>query len=799
MESIQFLPAHLRDAASKLPEGQQHTVLELPEQGEGHNAGLLSIATTCYWMGVSPEDTLEHLKDIYNTERVDYRTAPTRAVNRVWEHEGHVPVNTDGEGDESVAPQEEMLLRFKRTPTSALVEISPASTKAAPEDIIKALFDPSDIINIQFTGREAGSLFRCDNLPNSLATYKFLNPSTFKKVEGVDVPQPGGGVKRMTRCNDNVKSRPYMVLECDFKPDDPNGPAKVERFTTFAQTMGEYAPLVLVVASGNKSNHCWFDTRTAKPAVVAKFFALARLHGADKQMAVKSQIARMPNVSSSGEGRDAQTVLYYDPDHERCPDDDKWDLVGLEKHLLQAKQLEYYYAGSNKYFMQSNTERWVAINRFSLSKHLAIQGFRDTKLETELVAPVDEIIATFETDKAIEAALAGASGKHAGYYEDNGFNYLVLKSPTLLKPRRGDWSAIDAFFRYMFKSNLTQYEILNGYLSASIKAFRNNGKRQSSITPAQALHLAGDNNSGKSFFGKFILPALFGGRWADAEAYFDPRGSDFNSEMFAAELLILDDTSVLETSHRSRHIMSEKIKGITVGSGESYHGKNNDKVAARPWWRIFRFMNATPEQLATLPLMEKGVEDKWILLHAESMDGGSVDTTNPAWFEPWRDLIVSQLPAYLHYLLREMTIPDDAKDPQGRYAVRSFKSPQLMETMGEDSLETYLLHRVDTEAHSMLFTNPFEEGDGGTAMWKGTSGQLYDVLSGVGSNTSQRRFTKTCPSPRVLSSQLKVLEKKEPGRVAYSATNGMKPKKIDGSYYWRLTPKNHQPREEDCF
>ena len=54
-DPIQFLPVHLREAASKLPKGQQHTVLELPDAGEGHNSGLLSIASTCYWMGVSQE------------------------------------------------------------------------------------------------------------------------------------------------------------------------------------------------------------------------------------------------------------------------------------------------------------------------------------------------------------------------------------------------------------------------------------------------------------------------------------------------------------------------------------------------------------------------------------------------------------------------------------------------------------------------------------------------------------------------------------------------------------------------
>lgn len=801
MESIQFLPAHLQEAASKLPPGQQHTVLDLPDAGDGHNAGLLAVATTCFWMGVSQEDTLAHLRDIYDSDRIDYRTAPARAVNRVWEHEGTVPIDSgDDDGHSNIAAQEELLLRFRRTPANSLVELSPASTKTEPKDIIKAMFDPHDILNIQFTGFEAGTLVTCDDLPAALTAFKFLNPSTFKKIEGVDVEQPDGSFKRMTRCNANVQSRPYMLLECDFKPDDPNGIAKVERFTTFAMTLAEFAPLVLAVDTGNKSIHFWYDTRKAKPALVAKFFALARLHGADKQLAVKSQIARMPNVPSGGDGRDAQTVLYFDPDHEKCPANDEWDLVGFEKHIQEAKQLDYYYSGKGTYYMQSNTERWVTVNRLSLSKQLAVQGFRDVKTETEMVSPVDQLIAGFESDKAIEAALTGASGKHAGYYEDNGFNYLVLKSPMLVKPRKGDWSAINAFLRHMFRSNPLQLEIFNGLLSASIKDFRNEGKRESRISPCQALHIAGDNDSGKSFLNKFILPTLFGGRWANAESYFKHNSGEHNSEMFMSELLILDDTSVLGTTHKERKVMTEKIKEITVGSGQGYRGMFQDRITSRPWWRLIRTLNTTPDDLATLPLLEKGAEDKWILLHAESMDGGSVDKTKPNWFEPWKDVIVSQLPAYLHYLLREHKISTEAKDPTGRYAVQSYKDPHLLDSLREDSLESYLLHRIDSEAHPLLFTDPFGERE--NEDWKGTSGQLYDVLAEVGSRSSQMRFSKTCPSPRVLSAQLKMLEKAEPNRFSYSGRGDMTPKKINGNYYWQLVPRGvtkDTVSEEDCF
>ena len=798
MEPLDYFPAHLREAASKLPVGEQYTVLTLPDPGEGHNAGLISVAATCYKLGVSMEDALAHLRVLYDSDRKDYQTAPNRAIRRVWANEGDIPSDGEDKG-ENLTPQAELLLRFKRTSAAAVIGTSPASTGTHPKDIVHRLFEPTDVLCIQKTGREGGTLVRCSDLPDDISPYKFLNPSTFKKVEGLDVEQPGGEIKHMTRCNENVKKRPFMVLEYDGTKGMSDGElrAAVERFTTFAFCLAKFAPLVLAVDTGNKSIHFWYDTSKTKPDIVAKFFAQARMHGADKQLAVKSQIARMPNVSSSGEGRDAQTVLFFDPERKLCPKDGLWDILGFEKYIQDAKQLEYYYSGKGTYYMQGSTERWITLNRFSLSKQLAVQGYRDVKVDTEMVSPVDGLIAGFESDRAIEAALTGASGKHAGYYEDNGFNYLVLKSPMLLKPRQGSWVTIERFFQHMFQSDPLQFLIFNGLLSSSIKDFRNGGKRESRISPCQALHIAGDNDSGKSFINKFILPALFGGRWANAESYFKLNGGEHNSEMFMSELLILDDTSVLETSHRARKIMTEKIKEITVGSGQGYRGMFQDRITSRPWWRLFRMLNSTPDDLATLPLTEKGADDKWVLLHATTMDGGSVDKTKPNWFEPWKDQIVSELPAYLHYLLREMTISDDAKDPTGRYAVRSYKNPLLMDSLQEDSLETYLLHRIDNEAHATLFSDPFE-GDSKND-WRGCSGKLYDILCEVGSIASQRRFSKTCPSPRVLSSQLKLLEMAHPTRFKYSNCSTVTPRKLDGSYYWLVTPKTAETTEEDCF
>lgn len=809
MDPIDFLPVELKEAATKLPKGKEYTLLDLPPEGEGHNAGLIRVANKCYKMGVSYDDTLAHLQEIYHRDRIDYNAAPQRAAQRAWHNEGETNKEEDEiEAASGLDEQEGLLLRFRRTTAAQVEEESPHEGNPHPCDIIRTLFEPDEIVNIQQTQREHGTLCKVSDLPKGkdIVPYKFLNPSTFKKVEGVEVKQPDGSVKTMTRCNVNVKKRKFMVLEYDYQGDDPNGPAMVERFNTLIMTFSGFAPLAMVVDTGNKSLHAWFFVGDADEKTVAGFFRVARLHGADRQLAVKSQIARMPNVSSAGKGRDAQKLIYLDADVMSNPEKQKWELGKLEDHLKQSKHLEYYYY-KNSYYMQSNTERWVTISRVALQNHLALQGYRREMLEGELASPVDIATAQIESDRAVESVLLGASGKHAGYYEENGYNFLVLKSPTLIKPRKGSFDNIRAFLEWMFRSDPKQLEIYLGWLSDSARAYRNGGKRQALYKPAQGLFIAGDNDSGKSFLHKVIMPFMLGGRVAKADFLFDPKSSDFNADAFGSELLVLDDTSVLGTSHKERHISTEKVKDITVGMGDGYHSKGVDRVACTPWWRFLRVMNSNPEQLATLPLAEKGAGDKWILLHAQTMDGGPVDKTQPGWFDSWKKKIVSELPAFLHFLLREFVIPDDVKDPYGRYAVKSYKNPHLIQYLEEDSLETYLLHKIDSESKEEMFTDDFNKA---FKPWLGTSSQLYDLLAACGSQQTQRRFSKMCPSPRVLSSQLSLLETRFPDRVAYSTRQNVFPRKKKGVFYWiiypegfrSLTPdmlKEEDVNEEDCF
>ena len=814
-DPLDFLPPELRPHAAKLSPDKAYTVLDLKDEGSGHNDSLLSVAATCFKMGVSFDDTLDHLQAAYSPDRMDYESAPKRAVSRVWGADGDLTKLVDQDAEAAPDAREEMLVRFRRTPATALIENSPGKLATPAVEIVQRLFGGDDIVNIQRSALEYGTLVKVANLPvfleknkTPLEEYKFLNPANFKKVEGVpNTNHPKNKVS--TRCNDNVKARRWVVLEYDpdKSKDESTKLIESERFNTFAMAMAQFAPLVMALDTGGKSTHFWFDASDVKPATRRGFFNLACLHGADPRLAVKSQIARMPNTPSAGDGRGPQKVLYYDPDGTNTAE--SWDLKSFSDYILTNKQLEYYYNGDNKNFLtRDNMDSWVSLDRTSIKSHLAQKGYRPVPLEGENLAEIDGLINDIQLDKNVEAVVGSASGRHAGLYEENGHRIIVKKSPLFIKARRGKFPTISGFLEGLLGHEPDQLEIFYGWLSDSVKKLRNDGKRRALWGPCQMLHIIGPPNAGKTLLLKDILTPCFASRIASADPLFKKFPDMHNPDTFGAELLYLDDSPILESSYAFRQEFGERIKSHVVGIGGGMRGMHQGRLNIRPWWRFVRLMNMEPATLATLPPLDEGVEDKLIFLRGESMELGPIgkEMLLPGWYERIERRMKEEVSAFLHFLLEEFKLPDHVKDPKQRFPTMSFKSEELMSEIAQGSPEAYILHRMDNDGKIALFNSDIQNGgimgfddhegtaaDGTPKPWQGSADQLYDLLATCGQRSSQHRFQKACPSPRVLLSQLRNLEKNNPARVGYSKRRAGFPDKKKGSEFWIIFPPDEMP------
>lgn len=785
---------------SHLPPNKDYTLLELKPEGEGHNASLLTVAATCYRMGVSFADTLAHLQECYATDRIDYDTAPKRAVERVWAAEGDLSKLSESEGESLPDLKDEMLLRFRRMPVRDILDVSPEKVSVPALQIVKSLFDETDIVNIQIKSTHFGTLVKVLDLEAflekhnaPLERFKFLNPATFKKVEGVPNTKDGG--KLSTRCNDNVKSRDWMVLEMDSRDE-----SMVERFNAFAMEMANFAPLSMVVDTGNKSLHYWFNAKKVKPRIKKEFFNIACIHGADKRMAVKSQIARMPNTPAAEEGRGAQRVVYYDPDGKAWPkpgDCSTWNLKEFEETIKHAKQLDYYYypAGSFAYWTRDNSERWIKLTQGSLMNHLALVGIRKTLLEGEVLSPAELKMVEIQKYRGLEAVMRGASGRHAGYYEENGQRFLVQKSPVIVKARKREFPRIAEFVGAFLGNDELQIAVFLGWLRQAMLDLRNDGKRRGKFTPAQMLHLIGAPNSGKTLILNLIIKNCLGGRSASADPLFRLHAAEHNAEMFEAELLVLDDSPVLEANYHFRQMFGERIKTFTVGMGGAYRGMHQDRITAPPWWRFVRCMNNEPQTLATLPPLDEGVEDKLIFLLTTPLSDWCVEHEIPGWYDKMKFAIEDELPGFIHYLLEEFELPKEAKDPKNRYPVISYKHPNITDEIHEGSPEHYIMYRFEGDLRHVMFgellTDGEEESD-----WKGSSDELYEILLNTGTRTQQNRFLKVVPSPKIFLTLLRNLEKTT-DKVIYSQRSPDHPNKINGKYYWIVSPPDRRIDAEE--
>ena len=113
---------------------------------------------------------------------------------------------------------------------------------------------------------------------------------------------------------ENTGPRHYLVTEFDTGTPD-------EQAATIWH-LRQFAPLVLVVTSGGKSLHAWFDCRGIAEGAVERFFRYAVTLGADPATWTRSQFVRLPGGWRHDKGT-RQEVQYFSPS-QRPPSASDW-------------------------------------------------------------------------------------------------------------------------------------------------------------------------------------------------------------------------------------------------------------------------------------------------------------------------------------------------------------------------------------------------------------------------------------------------------------------------------------------
>jgi hypothetical protein len=146
------------------------------------------------------------------------------------------------------------------------------------------------------TGKLSGHVWK--RREGWLRRYQFIVPNSMCRKYGLT--KEG---KTSEKSLDNTGERRFLVIEFDQ--------GSLEEQSRLIWGLFRHHKLVMVVFSGNKSLHSWWDVKGMPEERVMAFFDLAVSIGADPLMRDKSQFTRIPGGINRRTGKD-QTLEFFD-------------------------------------------------------------------------------------------------------------------------------------------------------------------------------------------------------------------------------------------------------------------------------------------------------------------------------------------------------------------------------------------------------------------------------------------------------------------------------------------------------
>jgi hypothetical protein len=371
----------------------------------------------------------------------------------------------------------------------------------------------------------------------------------------------------------------------------------------------------------------------------------------------------------------------------------------------------YYDQARKEYALREGTAVYQSLNEGQFKRVLRFRGLSGDQIPRTFYSQLDIVVRSLQQHRYVNY-VGPLAGRDCGYYLENEIPFLVTTSPKIIEPVGGRWATLGALFNNLFWGadepwGDEQQNAFYGWLSVAYKALR-----ARKFQPGQALAFAGTVEAGKSLTQKLVTEIL-GGRAAKAALFLQGR-TDFNSELFGAEHLMLEDENA-STSYAARQAFSSSIKSITSNQLQPCHAKGRDIINLAPWWRVTISLNDRPERMLVLPSLEEDIAGKIILLRATAHEMPMPAETPEEKERFWRQL-KSELPAFLHWLLNKFEIPAEWRNT--RFGIREWHHPTLLGELEELSPAVRLLELIDL----------LEPWGKVATQWEGSAAELRSLL-----------------------------------------------------------------------
>ena len=368
----------------------------------------------------------------------------------------------------------------------------------------------------------------------------------------------------------------------------------------------------------------------------------------------------------------------------------------------------FFESPKNRYWEQAE-RGFLELSEGNALRLLQRWGFDASRPKAGGNSPADEKLLDIQRERRV-TFVGSLPGYRPGFQTVNRQPVLITDGPQLLEPHRGDWPTIQEFAESLFcDGEHNQFDRVMLWLKESVEDLRD--KRLSSHL---ALILIGAAGCGKTQFKDQIIRPLLGGREAQPFSFLQGK-TDFNADLFEAELLVVDDESSA-SDWRSREGMKARIKILTATGQHRHHPKFGKAMVVPTYWRLVMALNNDGNNLLVLPHLESSVLDKLLMFRCQraSIFAG-VHTSDQRGELNAR--IAGELPAFLHWLLHEFTAATDV--PQGRFGVAHWQHPEPVEQLYDLSAEA--------EYDGVLCTTLFRPPNPAVP-WEGTQADLKREL-----------------------------------------------------------------------
>jgi hypothetical protein len=379
-----------------------------------------------------------------------------------------------------------------------------------------------------------------------------------------------------------------------------------------------------------------------------------------------------------------------------------------------------YFYGAKEYQFRTPDGRFIPLCKADVSirimRELAEKGYTDD----ELKIAVNDAIILVQNQHSMDSVLPAAGFSCGLHQSPSGDRVLIPSEASAPDAFSGSYANLQAFIvRLLGEEQATH---LYGVLSVFARHMRSIRADQSMVwtrQPLPAIAFAGPKGCGKTLL-LALVARMFGDRTGNPYRYFKGE-TRFNSELIAAEVLVIDDEMAAK-DHKTRDSIAQSIKQWMFSTEVRVEKKYCNPVMM-PVHSILMFA-LNDGNLLCLPTLDESMGDKISLLKVQK-----VEDAFPADPEE-KDLLVeslfSEVPHLLHYLLEEHQIKESDRNHRTRIA--AYQHPELLEALNDLSPETELMEilcEVLKDRYMMKLPDTTTER---ILLWKGKSFKLHQLL-----------------------------------------------------------------------